>query len=202
MRSTASPRMNVVRKEDKERQLIEFISKDISVLKSLPSGTRPVRYRLIALSHESPVAKALAALAGELAEAGIVIEAVFARADTAAAIDGLETLEGFSTFRHAADNRLFDAHEQLVLGPATVWVGDCMRRDPAKRDAYEFYGEDCAEAATWALRSFNRMWSVAQPVVCLAPASLEANGLVEELAGSALAGLAEAGQPVIVATRH
>jgi hypothetical protein len=31
--------------------------------------------------------------------------------------------------------RLVEAHEQLVLGPETCWIGDCMQRDPAKCDA-------------------------------------------------------------------
>ncbi len=39
------------------------------------------------------------------------------------------------TCRVANDRRLFDAHEQLVLSAKDTWTGDCMRRDPTKRDS-------------------------------------------------------------------
>ena len=49
--------------------------------------------------------------------------------------------------RWARKPRLIEAHEQLVLGPQTCWIGDSMRREPAKCDAYETYIDDCAETA-------------------------------------------------------
>ena len=53
-------------------------------------------------------------------------------------------------------------HEQLVLGPAASWVGDCMRRDPMKRDAYECYAADCSKTAGWARTSFDRFWNICE----------------------------------------
>jgi hypothetical protein len=56
--------------------------------------------------------------------------------------------------RWARDPRLIEAHEQLVLGAQTCWIGDSMRRDPTKCDAFESYVEGCGEAAGCALVSF------------------------------------------------
>jgi hypothetical protein len=73
------------------------------------------------------------------------------------------------TFSHeirwAKHPRLIEAHEQLVLGPETCWIGDCMRRDPAKCDAYESYVEGCGEAAGCAAVSFERLWLACQPML-------------------------------------
>lgn len=202
MLPNSAPRMNVVRKEDKEARLKDFIRKDISARKASAGAAHPEVYRLIALSIESPVAKALAALSGELVEAGIVIEAIFAKPAGLTADTAVSTFEAAAGgVRCAADVRLLDAHEQLILGPDTVWVGDCMRRDPGKRDAYECYADASAEASQWALRSFRRLWNQAQPVTPshrsrMAPAPLPMS-VLEPL----LASIGEAG-PVTASTRH
>ena len=65
--------------------------------------------------------------------------------------------------------RLIEAHEQLVIGPETCWIGDCMRRDPAKCDAYESFIEGCGEAAGCAAVSFERLWLASQAVAVGAP---------------------------------
>jgi len=69
-----------------------------------------------------------------------------------------------------------EAHEQLVLGPETCWIGDCMRRDPAKCDAYESYVEGCGEAAGCAAVSFERLWLASQPLVSQAAPRLGGMG--------------------------
>ena len=110
------------------------------------------------------MARALAGLANELEMAGISVHAVFARAGYPVKTEEATTFERVATLRHAPDARLLDAHEQLIIGPATVWVGDCMRRDPAKRDAYECYAHDSIDTAVWAKRSFEQVWSRARPI--------------------------------------
>ena len=67
--------------------------------------------------------------------------------------------------RWARHPRLIEAHEQLVLGAQTCWIGDCMRRDPAKCDAFESYVEGCGEAAGCALVSFERLWGACEPLL-------------------------------------
>lgn len=74
-----------------------------------------------------------------------------------------------SDVRWARRPRLVEAHEQLVLGPTVCWIGDCMRRDPAKCDAFETYVEGCGEAAGCAAVSFERLWIVSEPVRRIAP---------------------------------
>jgi hypothetical protein len=79
--------------------------------------------------------------------------------------------------RWARHPRLIEAHEQLVLGPETCWIGDCMRRDPSRCDAYENYVEGCGEAAGCAIVSFERLWFASEPLaVCAAKQQMRAAG--------------------------
>lgn len=201
MRPNSAPRMNVVRKEDKESRLKEFILKDISDRKSRAVEGAPQSYRLIALSIDSPVAKALAQLSAELTEAGIVVEAIFAKPAGLTESEIAGAFDGGASLRCAADVRLLDAHEQLVLGAETVWVGDCMRRDPGKRDAYECYAEGSAEAAVWALRSFRRLWNQSEPITRAHRARLTQPALPMSVLEPLLASIGENG-PATASTRH
>ncbi len=204
MRSHASPRMSVVKKEDKEAKIRDFIEQDLAARRA--EGLRVegnVCYLLMALSSESPVARALASMTVELATAGITVHAVFARAGQPVMTEEATSLERVATLRHAPDTRLLDAHEQLILGPSSVWVGDCMRRDPAKRDAYECYAVDSAETANWAKRSFDRVWVRANPVRAGASAPRYGHGTtaMDAKTAEALAAMGEAA-PTAGATRH
>lgn len=147
-------------REDKEARLRAFIASHAESHRA--SGVAPgmTTYRLLALSAESPVARALADLAPDLSAAGIRVEALFARRSTAAKLEGAEC-------RFVTDLRLLDAHEQLVLDRVTAWIGDCMRRDPLKRDAYELYS-DSPVTAGHAARSFAQIWRAAGPSGSLA----------------------------------
>lgn len=204
MRSNDVARMHVVKKEEKEGKLREFIARDIALRgASRPAGA-PAHYRLIALSFDSPVAKALAALSAEAAAAGIEIDAIFIKSGESLLEAGVPAhfLKLSSTCRLTNDSRLLDAHEQLVLGHATAWIGDCMRRDPAKRDAYECYAEDCPETAEWATRSFDRLWASAEPMPLLELSpSLELAQDEPALSDAALAAQQD-GSTVSAATRH
>lgn len=167
MRLAPPPQINVVRKEEKESKLRDFIHGDIAARKCGAVHAGPQTYLMIARSLDSPVTRALLAACAEAAATGVRFRVLFmldegvARDLDAAAADHIATIDA----RFAADPRLLDAHEFLVLGPATVWIGDCMRRDPSKRDAYEFYSSDAAEAARSAARSFERLWQGASPLV-------------------------------------
>ena len=167
MRLAPPLQINVVRKEDKEAKLRDFILRDIAERQNgaVPAG--PQAYLMIARSLESPVARALLASCADAATLGIRLRTLFLLDDSVA--HGLDTtIEnhlGMIDARFAVDSRLIDAHELLVLSPSTAWIGDCMRRDPAKRDAYEFYSTDAPEAARSAARSFERMWQVSSPLV-------------------------------------
>ena len=157
MRLSALTRMHAVQKEEKEQRLKDFIARNMAARKAAGASTGHSVYRLVALSPESPVAKALADLSAEASALGIAIEAVFLRpvSDAPAA---------FTVCRQISDTRMIDAHEQLVLGPETTWIGDSMRRDPCKRDAFEQFSESCEPTSRRAGRSFDRIWTMAKPV--------------------------------------
>lgn len=201
MRSRPSAVMNVIKKEDKETRLKDFILRDILARKvdgtSAPAGA----YHLMALSAESPVARAIASLAAEIAEAGVLVEAVFARLDASSCGATVLGLGSHASIRRATDARLLDAHEQLVMGPETVWIGDCMRRDPAKRDAYECYSEGCDVTSAWAKRSFERIWAGAQPVDLVRAEPAPEAPVELPFLDPLVAAIGEPG-PVTAATRH
>ncbi len=167
MRFAPIPQINVVRKEDKEAKLRDFILRDLAERRGGAVHAGPQTYLMIARSLESPVTRALLASCTEAAAFGIRFRVLFLLDDAVA--HGLDSSidQHLSRIdaRIAVDTRLLDAHELLVLGPGTAWIGDCMRRDPAKRDAYEFYSTDAPEAARSAARSFERLWQVSSPLI-------------------------------------
>lgn len=166
MSRTKSPHMDIVRLEDKESKLKSFISQFLQDNRTAVSSDRNSVLLLIVRSLESPAAKAVAALAedGTLDLPVRAIVAVVGKAELDGPSEGAAAFFAGQTVRAARDPRLLDAHEQIVLGPATSWVGDCMRRDPMKRDAYECYAADCSETARWARISFERLWQASVPV--------------------------------------
>lgn len=160
MRFGSPTRQNVVSKEEKEARLKSFVSEHLAAAKAA-GNAHELTYRLLVLSAESPAARALAALAAELAESRVTVQIVLARRSETAVCDSAES-------RFVTDLRLLDAHEQLVLDDATVWIGDCMRRDPLRRDTYEQYSDKCSATAARAGRSFAQIWRAAGPSGSLA----------------------------------
>lgn len=168
MRFAPNARPNVMAQE-KEARLRAFISRHVESLKESGVAAGVTTYRLLSLSMESPVALVLKSMLPELSAAGVRVEMVLLRRD------GVVELEG-ADCRVVTDTRLLDAHEQLVLDCATVWVGDCMRRDPLKRDAYELYS-DSPVTAGHAARSFAQIWRAAGPSGSLASSERKWSGL-------------------------
>jgi hypothetical protein len=80
-----------------------------------------------------------------------------------------DTIEVECEVRWARKPRLIEAHEQLVLGPETCWIGDSMRREPVKCDAYESYIDACAKTTAAAVVSFERLWQTSEPLVSRTP---------------------------------
>lgn len=167
MSRNIGPFIDIVRLEDKEAKLKAFIR---TVVEQSNRSASPVpsdqMVLLIARSVESPVARAVAALVRE-GTITVPVKSILALVPRENADVGIgETLSALvaSSARVVRDARLFDAHEQLVLGSASSWIGDCMRRDPTKRDAYECFGADCSKTAGWARTSFERLWAVCDPL--------------------------------------
>ena len=187
---TPPPLPSVVKHEDKMETLRSFI---LAALLAPGSGDGGGVLSVVARSVESPVARALVAVGSELVNRGVTVRAIFSQ------LEPEKTPAGWSVagpeicfqrdLRWAKNQRLGDAHEQLVLNDTVSWTGDCMRRDPSRRDAYEhFVTSD--ERTTRTLRlSFERLWEASLPLAIRTatrkhPAGSECDGT-----GSALATL-------------
>ena len=198
MRLRPPLRVSVTRHEEKEQKLQEFIYQHLAVPTAGAHAGPAFPIMIIARSLDSPVVKAVAGLANEIAAAGLPARMILAQVDRERLPEEWGRAITFShEVRWARHPRLIEAHEQLVLGPETCWIGDCMRRDPAKCDAYESYVEGCGEAAGCAAVSFERLWLACQPMVS------HTAGCHPEVivTGGPIPG-AEAGSHVTVGTRH
>ena len=174
MPQLTSPQMHVVKKEEKESRLKAFILEHVS---GGSNGAAPV-LSFLARAVDSPVYHAVKALAPDLAAAGIAVRAVIVHEPDDGSLDFV--MDGVvHHIRQGRDLRLLDAHEQLVIGSQVAWIGDCMRRDPTKRDAYECYSANSAATATFTLRSFERIWQRSVGIVSPTPVELATGDTLE-----------------------
>jgi hypothetical protein len=149
-------RASISRHGEKEQRLRQFVLQHI--------GTSPThQLMVVARSLESPVAKAIGGLDQMIAAAGGSVRLILAQLDDEAQCQ-TGAMSCTHEIRWAQNPRLIEAHEQLVVGPHACWIGDCMRRDPSKCDAFENFVEDCGEAAGCAAVSFERLWFVSTPL--------------------------------------
>lgn len=161
---TAS-RMQVVRKQEKEPRLKDFIRTELSRIPTTTNGAT-TDCVIVARSIDSPVVRALAAHSAELKERDITVRAILSSLDVPAEGTGSLCLQWLKAGRSRwmRNARLVDAHEFLVIGDATAWIGDCMRRDPQKRDAFESYNPESPAIVDQTRRSFERLWILCEPV--------------------------------------
>lgn len=165
MRLRPPLRVSVTRHEEKEHKLQEFIYQHLAGSQPGSDGSHATHLLIIARSLDSPLVKAITGLTHEIAAAGLSARMILAHVDRERLPEEWRRTITFAhEIRWAKHPRLIEAHEQLVLGPETCWIGDCMRRDPAKCDAYESYVEGCGEAAGCAAVSFERLWLACQPM--------------------------------------
>jgi hypothetical protein len=197
MSTFTPPRMHVVRKEEKEARLTAFVAEQLA---AAASDRASREMTVLARSADSPVLRALAAHTDAIRAAGYRIRVIAVLAEGAGE-SVVKLMDGAAT-RTGCDARLLDAHEQLAVGDRVSWIGDCMRREPTKRDAYEIYSADCAETAALAHRSFDRLWSFAglgQPEAVAATPEIAAVAAPVEVP---IAALAEGETAPVVSTRH
>jgi hypothetical protein len=210
MTEPVAARMQVVRKQDKEPKLKDFIRDALTALADRRLGHAP-SCLVVARSQSSPILRALACFNDELHTRTFCVRIILSAAeiDDAADRTGAAIVDG--TARIARNARLIDAHEFLVLGPRASWIGDSMRRDPSKRDAFEGFRADDADAVALAVRSFERLWALSEatPRRIGQTASLAAREAKPEPEAKAIAGdvpaaaAQDAAQaPVPGATRH
>jgi hypothetical protein len=205
----SAPRMDVVKREDKEAKLKQFISAHLTSLAPSPIAAT---WTLIARSSHSPVVKALNALAPELATAQVTLRTILAVLDNGASdTQAGDTQTGHTMLcltecRVAGNPSLLEAHEQLVMGPTTCWIGDSMRREPDKRDAYECHASNHALTAQWSTMAFNRLWAASDAIVPrggVLPVDVVTDDAVQAVpAATDLPPVAEVAAPSTVSTRH
>jgi hypothetical protein len=162
MMKLSPPRIDVVKREDKEEKLISFIRTAVA----RADHSIPLQLTVVARSTTSPVVRALARVLADIGLRDADCRLILAMTD------GGEFTAGSRSkceFRWARQARLLDAHEQLVIDGNASWVGDCMRRDPTKRDAYECYAEQCAETSRFASMSFERLWTLSDQLAASVP---------------------------------
>lgn len=166
----APAHMVVVKKEDKEEKLRSFLAAALSEIGA--QDAKPV-LRLLARCKASPAVRAVASLSAQLAGSGVEMRLMLALLDQSGASPAP------CEVRHLADLRCLDAHEMLVIGAETSWVGDSMRRDPSVRDSFELHSPSSAAAARHYAVTFDRLWERA---VAVQMPQADAMALVADLA--------------------
>lgn len=165
MHVTPSARLVVAGREEKEATLHRFMVEFVQAVRDGKAEAAGA-WTILVRNLESPAARALAKAATEPEFAGITIRAIVLETELSASdLTGSSLVDGeCCELRSLRDPRLVAAHEQLVLGPSSVWIGDCMRRDPVKRDAFQMFHATNAAAARHSATSFERLWAKAAPV--------------------------------------
>ena len=208
------PVASVIKSDDKMETLKRFIGTALDRMQAeaLAAGaTQPHTMTLVARSSNSPVARALAALSDRLVAARCTVNVVLVSLDTDVPGADWRIVSEAPSFlgeiRLARNPRLADAHEQLVINNAACWVGDCMRRDPSKRDAFECYAPAHPEASHTAAVSFARLWGACEPVTLRStrpPARTTTVSALDPAEAAAALAAAMAGEVphIVVSTLH
>ncbi len=164
MKAKSSPVMEIVKREDKQNKLTDFIFDQLAQLDQKGLCGAGHELQLVALSASSPVIGALKAVASSRDTSNICLRIILADMQKTHVFQELSGLPLF-TVKWARNYRLLDAHEQLVISDASCWIGDCMRREPGKRDAFECFVDNCQQTSAWAKVSFERLWAISSAVV-------------------------------------
>lgn len=162
MRISSPSQLMTMSRTEKETRLKDFIVESLTALAEGPGGSGTVT--MLVRSIDSPTARALWA-AVSASSAALEIRVIVA--DTHAeesSLSSLRDLPGIE-FRLLSDPRFGASHEQLVVGRTHVWIGDCLRRDPNKRDAFELYHKADPVARKCATVSFEKLWARAKPMM-------------------------------------
>ena len=160
MRIASPPLLMMATRTDKEARLKDFITEGLARLPEALAAADPVT--IVVRNPDSPAARAAyAALSERHVGSGVKVIFGETNSDDPMAASLLDIICG--EFRVLGDPRFGAAHEQLVVG-SHVWTGDCLRRDPNKRDAFEVYYSDDAAVRLYAAGSFEKLWAAARTV--------------------------------------
>jgi hypothetical protein len=160
MRIASPPLLMMATRTDKEARLKDFISVGLTHRPEGATGAESIT--IVVRNPDSPAARAVCAALSQ-SDLGVNVRVIFGEthADDPMAVSLLDISCG--EFRVLGDPRFGAAHEQLVVG-THVWTGDCLRRDPNKRDAFEVYHSGDASIRLYAAASFEKLWAAARPI--------------------------------------
>ena len=127
---------------------------------------------ITARSPASPVMLAMQASADDLRSRDVIVRAVLSDVDPEKALRSAWQVmsmlapdhEHTDLIRWANAPAILEAHEQLILGDRMCWLGDAMRREPGRRDAFDIFEADAKRTCTLAAKSYSAMWQHARPV--------------------------------------
>lgn len=163
MRPTNPPFNPFETREERENSLKAFIRESLDET----TTDRVDAISILARSPSSPVMAALLAISDELAERRAGVAIVLAGGSVAAENETWNLT--FSSqlvheIRLTSNSRILDGHEQLIVGDRSIWYGDCMRRDPAKRDAFSLSLPNNRSAVGVGRFAFKALWQRAQSI--------------------------------------
>ena len=201
-----------VKPEEKQENISRFAGFFLDRLSAADTPTLTQRtVTLMARSSASPVARSMLASLRDFRSLDVHVQLILNQLDPAELLTEWIELgllnngaNSVPEIRWARNPALADAHEQMVLGTSFSWHGDCMRRDPETRDAFESFECFNAAAAHRASLSFAALWSKCQAVAVIRPqqpaqgSSQVPHDVLNPLGGHVLPGVAG----VIVSTRH
>ncbi|RUP07884.1 hypothetical protein [Hyphomicrobium sp.] len=162
MRIASPSRLMMVARTDKEARLKDFIGDGL-----LPRDEGLADRKCLTLfvrNPDSPVARALCAAWSEGRVDNTRIRILICDTNSEEAASGALFDIAHAEFRVLADQNFGSAHEQLVVGEKSVWIGDCLRRDPTKRDAFELFHPNETTTAVFATASFEKLWVRGRPL--------------------------------------
>ena len=156
-------------KQENISRLAGFYLDRLSVAETASVHARSIT--LLTRSAASPIARAMFASMRDCQRLDVSIQVIVNQLEPADLLsDWMElSVSPVNTsatveLRWARNPALSDAHEQMVLGTTFSWHGDCMRRDPETRDAFETFECFNAAVARRATLSFAALWSKCKPV--------------------------------------
>ncbi len=151
----------------------EFFTHYFERVSAQPKRDMDVRQvSIIARSPESPVVGATLLQSGELKRHGISVRAIFADLGPDGALlefgdaiaDLADKTDARDLVRWARNSCLKEAHEQLILSADMCWTGDCMRRQPGKRDSLDLFETEAPQVVRLGVLAFDAIWTISETV--------------------------------------
>ncbi len=162
MRIASPSRPTVTVRTDKEERLKDFVGEGLA--RSAEEPARDMSVTAFLRNPDSPAARALSAVCQEGRAEGARIRVLICDTNVDEPLPASVMDIAGAEFRIFSHSRFAAAHEQLVVGRRRVWIGDCLRRDPTKRDAFEVFHLEDEATHLFATISFERLWALGRPI--------------------------------------